>query len=116
MAILVGLIAPQFVKYIEQSREAKDLECIDKMKGAIEAYASEHEQRGVHKVIADGSTIRYSLGDGVANGLLEYGIDNAVQQSSSNKIILEWDYDDFSWELVSDSCAGYYNAKGERIL
>ena len=37
MAILVGVLAPQFIKYVEQSRESTDLQNLEEYKTAIEA-------------------------------------------------------------------------------
>lgn len=115
MAVLVGILAPQFVKYIEQSRESKDLKTMEEIKKAVEAYAADHEHKGDHVVEADGTTITYTLGDG---GSLEpYGIETATFQSSSDKIVAKWVYSDYTWS-VNDSCGSsgaYYDAYGNRI-
>ncbi len=113
MAVLVGVLAPQFVKYVEQSRESKDIQTIEEIKRAIEAYSSEHEQRGTHNVVADGTTIEYTLGDG--GSLQEYGIDNQTVQSSSNKVVATWTFSSSTWSVV-DGCTGYYDAYGGRRI
>lgn len=42
LVILTGLLAPQFMKYIEKSREAKDLQALDTVYSAIQgAFADE---------------------------------------------------------------------------
>ena len=43
MAILVGVLAPQFIKYVESSRESTDLQNIAEVKTAIEAFAADNE-------------------------------------------------------------------------
>ena len=40
MAILVGVLTPQFVKYVEKTRESTDLQNIEEMKAAIEALVA----------------------------------------------------------------------------
>ena len=43
MAILVGALAPQFIKYVEKSRQSTDMQNIAEMKSAIEVYAADKE-------------------------------------------------------------------------
>jgi len=113
MAIIVGILAPQFVKHVEQSRESKDIQTIDEIKRAIEAYSSEHEQKGTHTVKADGNMITYTLGDG--GTLDEYGIKTQTVQSSSSKIKVLWTFSSSTWS-VNDTCdaSSYYDAYGNR--
>ena len=40
MAILVGVLAPQFIKYVERSRQSADLQTVQELRTAIEVYAS----------------------------------------------------------------------------
>ena len=44
MAILIGVLAPQFIKYVEQSRESTDLQNIEEYKTAIEALVADTNQ------------------------------------------------------------------------
>ena len=40
MAVLIGVLAPQYLKYIEKSRESADLQAIDTMVSAVEIYSA----------------------------------------------------------------------------
>lgn len=40
MAILIGVLAPQYIKYVEKSRQSTDLQNIQALKTAIEAGAA----------------------------------------------------------------------------
>lgn len=111
MAIIVAVLAPQFIKYVEQSKEAKDIQAIEAIRKAIEAYSSEHEQRGTHILVADGNTIEYTLDDG--GSLEQYGIEEQTVQSSSNKIIATYTFINSQWTVV-DNCIGYYDANGNK--
>lgn len=42
MAILVGVLAPQFIKYIESSRQSTDISAASEYKSAVEAYVADH--------------------------------------------------------------------------
>ncbi len=41
MAILVGVLAPQFIKYIESSRQSTDISAASEYKSAVEAYVAD---------------------------------------------------------------------------
>lgn len=43
MAILVGLLAPQYLKYVEKSRKSADASNLDEMVRAIQVYAADAE-------------------------------------------------------------------------
>ncbi len=43
MAILVGVLAPQFIKYVESSRQSTDIQNASELKAAIEAYVAEND-------------------------------------------------------------------------
>jgi type IV pilus assembly protein PilA len=43
MAVLVGVLAPQFMGYVEKSREATDIQNLDSIRTQVEAYVADHE-------------------------------------------------------------------------
>ncbi len=43
MAVLVGVLAPQFIKYVERSRISTDIQNMDQIKTAVEVYCTEHD-------------------------------------------------------------------------
>lgn len=43
MAVLVGVLAPQFIKYVERSRQSTDLQNVQELKSAIEADIADGE-------------------------------------------------------------------------
>ncbi len=59
LIILTGLLAPQFMKYIEKSRMAKDMQTLDTVYSAVQAAVSDEEayQDLVGKMAASGSKI-----------------------------------------------------------
>ena len=40
MAVLIGVLAPQYLKYVEKSRESADLQAIDTMISAVKIYSA----------------------------------------------------------------------------
>ena len=72
LVILTGLLAPQFMKYIEKSREAKDMQSLDTVYSAVQgAFADEDaykdfvtnsEGSGAYKDIHGGMALTTLLG------------------------------------------------------
>ena len=57
MAILVGVLAPQFIKYVERSKISKDMQNAQVIKEAIDAYiAGEQLTSGTVTVTVTGGT------------------------------------------------------------
>lgn len=46
MAVLVGVLAPQLIKYVEKSREATDIQNADSIATAVKAYFADKEGLG----------------------------------------------------------------------
>lgn len=46
MAVLVGVLAPQFIKFVEKSRESTDIDNMKQIMSAVETYYSENEMGG----------------------------------------------------------------------
>ncbi|RAZ93926.1 prepilin-type cleavage/methylation domain-containing protein, partial [Klebsiella oxytoca] len=42
MAVLIGVLAPQYLKYVEKSRVSADADQIDKLISAVEIYSAEN--------------------------------------------------------------------------
>ena len=73
MAVLVGVLAPQYLKYVEQSRESSDLDNYETMIGAVEIYAASHpEFTGGSITCAKNAAT--SAADGCATALTDAGI------------------------------------------
>jgi type IV pilus assembly protein PilA len=127
MAILVGVLAPQFVKYVEQSRQSGDLQTVDEVKTAIETYVADYGLSGGCSVEAKGKSgggITYttpasgspaSIG---SNDLSSYGIAAGATPQKS-EITLKWDYTDFKWTLTTSAANSkgtlYYDADGNKL-
>ena len=84
MAILVGTLAPQFMKYVESSKQSTDMQAASALRTAIEAYVAENalssttpitvSTNGTSLVVKDGTT----LSDGLKDALEEVGLSGNV--------------------------------------
>jgi type IV pilus assembly protein PilA len=124
MAILVGVLAPQFIKYVEQSRESTDISSIDEVKKAAETFVADYNPGGTITVVANGTNI--SAGGGTSPQFdstkqADYGITADSSKLKSKYSVITWTYDadKFSWGNAGASTAGqppYYNyATGEKF-
>lgn len=43
MAVLVGVLAPQFIKYVEKSRESTDIQNADSVRTVVESYYADKD-------------------------------------------------------------------------
>ena len=41
MAVLIGVLAPQFIKYVERSRQSTDLQNVEELKNAVEVAVAD---------------------------------------------------------------------------
>lgn len=123
MAVLIGVLAPQFIKYVERSRESTDLQNVEEVKTAIETYVADHGEDSLPAKITvtcpSGSIGHISYGGLTAGALSEYGIGAAGSADGpSNKSrkwtgTYTWSYDTsaYTWTAPSAS-ADYFNADG----
>ncbi len=113
MAVLVGILAPQFIKHVERSREAKDLQNIEEYKVTIESIAADKEGLDANMEIAittSGGTF-INVDD---SELQKYGLHDNFELSSKHWTDFTWTYDvtSYSWSLDNNTGAKYYHADG----
>lgn len=125
MAILVGVLAPQFVKYVEQSRESSDLQAVEECKTAIETYVADYGCTGSATVAPGGKGTGISwtvpTDSGASGSLTDYGITGTIEQKSAYIKGFTWTYSNFSWTCSNmaalDNTSGgapYYKVNGEK--
>lgn len=82
MAVLIGVLAPQFIKYVEKSRESTDITNLDTCVSAVKAYYADRIQEKdiVVSISASGATAT-NVGSG-EDPLGEAGCKNTKLKSS----------------------------------
>lgn len=105
MAVLIGVLAPQYLKYVERSRQSADADQVDTFISAVEIYsASNGVVTGKIKFAADGKIS--SVDTTVTTALSDAGITIAVgdEMMTSTTFKKAWTLD-FSADgvKVSDS-------------
>lgn len=88
MAILVGVLAPQFIKYVEKSRQSTDMQNIQQYKTAIEAYVASTPAPEAVKISVGSGNITIDK----AAALDGTGLTTTTALKSSNWNACDWTY------------------------
>jgi len=84
MAVLIGVLAPQFIKYVERSRESTDLQNVEEVKTAVETYVADNGEKSLPASIT--VTLNNAPGNIVPSiDLTEYGIASGGLKTKSSK-------------------------------
>lgn len=122
MAVLIVVLAPQFIKFVEKGRESTDLQNITEAKTTIETYVADKGIKGSTEftvTAAINSDITIEATDVDDDALAEYGIASmaavAPVESEEWDNTIEWKYKDYQWTLTTVSKAAYLDANGDEV-
>jgi len=125
MAVLVIVLAPTFLKFVEKGRETTDMDNVTMAKEAIQVYLVDHGKDGEYKVQFDSAKkkIQVVAGTGstlATDALKEYGIadTNSVAELTSEAwdSVLVMTYKKGTWTGNDNTVkATYYYANGKDI-
>lgn len=96
MAVLVGVLAPQFVRQVEKSRESKDIQTIENLQEAVSVYVAAYRMEPGNEITITIENRKATVGGSAyaANGLKEYGVEDANDLASS-----KWEDNVFRYNL-----------------
>ncbi len=80
MAVLIGVLAPQFIKYVEKSRETTDIQNLDTCVSAVRTYYADKDSVPEVKISVDSNDL-FVTDDSNAS-LIDAGCDKTKQKSS----------------------------------
>lgn len=83
MAVLIGVLAPQFIKYVDKSRASTDMQNLQQIKSAAEAYFADNPsaETEAFKVKANGTELEF---DGAADEVMaNAGLSQDLKLSST---------------------------------
>ena len=125
MAVLIGVLAPQFIKYVERSRESTDLQNVEEVKTAVEAWVADNGETATSDITVSITTSGLTVSgpsdiNDATKGLPSYGIDTNKKLKSSkwtdNKI--EWDYSVTTYKWTPKNAAtkaDYFKIDGSSV-
>lgn len=83
MAVLVGVLAPQFLKYVERSRKATDVDNIQSVITAIQVYAADPAVASADKIVASkNATLTFATGGLTIGGDNSTNVTKALTEAS----------------------------------
>ncbi len=100
MAVLVGVLAPQFIKYVESSRRSKDIQNASQLKEAMLAEMAEQGIDGSGTLILNPSTVAAFDGASLAAGSITADQVPTIEGNLANKN----GYFYVSYDVVSGEC------------
>ena len=108
MAVLVGVLAPQFIRYVEKSRQSGDVTSIQQVMTAIETSASEGVfTANVEIKTTTGSTTATVSGGGdkLSTALADSGLTTSIALKSKGwkTATLTYNVTTFKWEITGDT-------------
>lgn len=116
MAVLVGVLAPQLIKYVEKSREATDIQTCDNIATALKTYYADEE---VDKTAAN-NKVTVTLSSKNEVGTSEKAVVDAGLQTAKIKgtkwnadITIEYDKAEGTIKYTGDS--PYYHADNDQF-
>lgn len=101
LAILVGLLAPQYTKYVERSRKAADASNLDSMVTAVKVATADQQYQAI---VPSGASVDVTITINASGTVVKYGT-NPITASSTDEAKALWDalkeYAGDEWESVT---------------
>ena len=84
MAVLIGVLAPQFIKYVDKSRASTDMQNLQQIKSAAEAYFADNPsaETEAFKVTANGTDLDF-VGTNASAIMINAGLSEDLTLSSA---------------------------------
>ena len=101
MAVLVGVLAPQFIKLVEKSRMATDVQAVEELCHTAEIFAADADRHGI--TIPDSCSITFTPGARIAVNTSISGDDKYWQLALENAGITEYELRSKKWFDSSNS-------------
>ncbi|WP_455721956.1 type II secretion system protein [Agathobacter sp.] len=114
MAVLVGVLAPQLIKYVEKSRESTDIQTCDNIVTAMKTYYADKENASTVTVTLDSSSTDLTESAAVDAGLAK----SHLKGKNWNSIVITYNPTTGEVSYTINSPEGktpYYEVKDGKI-
>lgn len=135
MAVLIGVLAPQFIKQVEKSRESTDLQNVEECKTAVETFVAEYGEyfaaaadditvkmeadatNGGFKITVNNASVTVN---GNAKSVTDYGAPTSQKAKSGKWTAFTWTYylkdngthKAYTWDVDNNTGATYFAVDG----
>lgn len=89
MAILIGVLAPQYLKFVERSRKSTDRQNVDEIVRAVEVYAADPEVDSTKALAASGTVTISTTSTAVSATVATGNINEALTAAGIDKLALK---------------------------
>ena len=116
MAVLVGVLAPQLIKYVEKSREATDIQTCDNIATALKTYYADEEVAATATTKVTVTLSKTVLGTGADAAVKDAGLTKAKIKGTKwtgDTIKIEYDKADGTITYTGDS--PYYHSENDQF-
>lgn len=115
MAVLVGVLAPQFMKYVERSRESTDIQNMQQIITAVETYvaANESDLKSV-SITSVAGTQDLTLDATTKAALKDAGLSETQSLKSKKWSAIEIKFDSTNNKWSYSGTADYYKIDGNK--
>lgn len=83
MAVLIGVLAPQYLKYVERSRQSADLDTVDSMVSSVEIYSADPANNIVSGTITCSATGDITADAATLAALQDAGLASSTANTST---------------------------------
>lgn len=90
MAVLVGVLAPQFIKYVEKSRQSNDIQTADNVATAMKTYFTDKPDTETHTVKLTKASDPSVTGTNTTKALDEVKLEKARLKSAQWEITVTY--------------------------
>lgn len=101
MAVLVGVLAPQFIKYVESSKQSTDIQNVQELKTAVETVIADNEKAASANIVINGTTAVASVKDSAGNAISLESTSGTVNLKSagwsSTSVTYTYSLTTYSW-------------------
>lgn len=101
MAVLVGVLAPQFIKYVERSRQSTDLQNVEELKNAVEAEAADTEIKGDATITIASGKATVAIVTGEKDGKKTSKVPDSLGKSEVNLKSTGWGDMTFTYKAAT---------------
>lgn len=89
MAVLIGVLAPQYLKYVEKSRKSADLDTLDTLISAVEIYSADPDNSVVAGTITIGADGKVTADNNVLPALKDAGLASSSADNNTTLATLK---------------------------
>lgn len=105
MAVLIGVLAPQFIKYVERSRNSTDVQNAEEIRDALQAY---HVDPQNTSTLPNTQTITVSSTGNNASGTVATALSEAGIADAKSKSKQTWCTYSITYSLTGDNMTFTY--------